>query len=103
MQLSFLLNLLKHKGKSFCSNFSSTNPVIKLCVKHGQFEEAKTLMKCDLRSCPLKGTTLCAVSEGHSRSNVELKAFSKACLPALSCNSIKQHLEREIFQVSVKY
>ena len=49
---------------SFCSNFSSINPVNKLCVKNGQFEEAKTLVKCDLGNWPLKAATLCAIVRG---------------------------------------
>lgn len=69
----------------------------------------KTLKKCDLDPCPLKGTKPHAVSERHSRSNVELKVFSEAGLLALSCNSIKEDPERatgvqfeQMFQMSVK-
>lgn len=70
----------------------------------------KTLNKCDLNHCLLKGAKLCAVSEGHSRRNIELKVFSEVCLLALSCNAIKQDPERaagiqceQMFQMSVKY
>lgn len=70
----------------------------------------KTLKKCDSNHCPLKGTKLCAGSEGHSRRNRELKVFSEVCLLALSCNSIKQDPERaagiqyeQMFQMSVQY
>lgn len=49
---------------SFCSNFSSINPVNKLCVKNGQFEKAKTLVKCDLGNWPLKAASLCAIVRG---------------------------------------
>lgn len=74
---------------SFCSDFFSTNLVDKLCARNGQFEETKTLVKCDLGNYPVKGAELCAACEGQSRRNRELEAFSETCLLALLCNSVK--------------
>lgn len=56
----------------------------------------KTLKKCDLDPCPLKGTKPHAVSEGHSRSNVELKYFQRlACwlYPATLLRKILKELQ----------
>ena len=55
-------------------------------------EEGKSLKKCDLNYCALKGGKLYAVRE--TAEVTELKVFSEACRLALSCNSIKQEPER---------